>query len=86
VGERLFPEPIATLDRKGLSQFFIRKSEAGRARVLVDWLQVPEFVKENIIEHESADRQHRPLMIWLGSKLCGCLTLHQCLPQTHARR
>jgi len=27
--EGLFPEPIAPLDRKGLSQFFMGKSEAG---------------------------------------------------------
>jgi hypothetical protein len=47
---------------------------------------VPEFVKENVVEHESADRQHRPLMTWLGSKLCGRLTIHQYLPQTQARR
>jgi hypothetical protein len=38
-----------------MSQFFVRELETHGTLILVDELQVSEFVKKYVIEHESSD-------------------------------
>ncbi|HST09641.1 MAG TPA: hypothetical protein VLL05_04645, partial [Terriglobales bacterium] len=56
------------------------------ARILLDRLQVPQLVEENVIKHESADRQRCPFQIWFGTEVRGRLPPQQRSPETQARR
>jgi len=61
--------------------FFSRKPEADRTRVSIDQLQVSKFMKEDIIENESADSYYRPFPAPHCPELLGRLTLSESLRQ-----
>jgi hypothetical protein len=49
-------------------------------------LQVPQLVKENVVQQESPDRQRWPFPAWLRTKLLGRLAHAEGFRQTHPGR
>jgi hypothetical protein len=80
------PQPVAPLHSERLSQLFVGELETDGTRIFIDELQVPKFVEEHVIEHESANSQRWPFMASSGSELLGRLTSDEDSRQAHTRR
>jgi hypothetical protein len=86
VNEVFRPQPIAQLNREGLSQFFAGELEPVRVRILVDELQMSKLMKKHVIEHKSADSKDWPFVAPFSAELLGCLTFHEGSCQAHPGR
>jgi len=81
--EGLGPQPLAPLYSKGMSQCFLGKLEPHRTSMFVYGLQVPELMKEHVIEHEATNRYRRPFVPSSSAELLRWLAASF---QAHARR
>jgi hypothetical protein len=83
--ERLGPQAPTPFYRKLLSQLLTRKPEPVGARLPIDHLQVTSFVKEHVVQHESANGERGPFPTWDSTKLLGHLPHAKRSRQAYAR-